>query len=599
MYLKADNLFINETRLRLACLALASTLGIAILLRVLRVVRENDYPRFHVPQPNNRRLRERQRAGIDLLINARGAVVSFVEMIVSPERYRPRVVETIDFEARIIRQSVSVEFLTPDIARIEPPRTALGKAEAGGPAVSVGLRDKFLYIPILQPFKGELVDNFQLRDAGGTSVVDLTNEETIRLAAAGLRFLVREAVRSAGGMLDDNIDAQEFLLLSLIARRGREGPRPRISANSGKRIGSARPFARSGKEISGHGPVEQLVTEIVKTNLGLTETTPERRRLERYVRALSNSYPIVAVVDRERLLDRRILMKYARSRIPTATRRSFVGFVRMIFGLQPDEVHLYTDLALTAGSYHLRINGPISTYVRDQALRCHHCRKRVTRMWRATVIAPDPKRWPNCHHEAVAEPKRGRLVVPPASDSDIHFRSRRGQSFVHLYMRERTRGQARLKDLEVWVRFKEAPPGSRALALVTGTFATFLIWMVGYLTSAGQGVGALTPTIAFLLTLPGVVATWFGFRQDGDTLASFSLLARLSLVATGGLSLLSAMLVLYGRPLRFLSGVGVLGIRDPRWAGLFILSFINTIYILYRFILKVAQYNWFLRKGFS
>lgn len=156
---------------RTLCLTAALILGGVIFSRLRQRLGEEKTVAQRPGQPDVPWLQRLQASAAERLSEQdRKAITMFVELIVDPARSRSRLAETVDLDERAVRQQVSISFALPD-------------AEDGGRA---------LYIPILQPIKGELVDNFQLQSAGGSALPTLSYEETTKLAAAGLRLILME-----------------------------------------------------------------------------------------------------------------------------------------------------------------------------------------------------------------------------------------------------------------------------------------------------------------------------------------------------------------------------------------------------------------------
>ncbi|MCA2214232.1 hypothetical protein [Jidongwangia harbinensis] len=493
------------------------------------------------------------------------AVSTFVELLTKPVDHRVRVVETIDLDGRSMRQHVVVEFDLPT-GREDP--------------------DTFLYVPLLYPRKGELLDGFHLRDAENNSLADLTYEETTRLAAAGLRLLLANAradtdLTADPNWPDEKLQGVENHLLRLLAARGQ------LEMEAARR---------------------QVEEELVP--LGLPETA--HRQIKKYVVTLCGTYPIVAVVNPALVTGGRVLLKYERAFTPaslsadpdphdrsanrlTRVLKRWRGLARIGLGVQPSQVGVGVDLALTTASYHLRLNAPESKYVFEQSLVCRHCRRLVREQWNGSDRTDGPTE--ECRHDDES--------VPQQCFSDRHYfrlQRRRGQNFVHVYMRGFGRTTVPMEGLGLVVRFKEVPPGSRAQAAVTALVTTALIMVVGYLISQNR-VSPESDYPAVALALPAVVASWFGLSAERNALVGGSLLARLSLIVTGTVSIISMMTYLMTAPTSggpvtpaHHPGWSLLGVTETPWVVLSILSLTNFLYIYYRFALKLVHYRDLLRR---
>ncbi|MFF0177345.1 hypothetical protein [Micromonospora profundi] len=478
----------------------------------------------------------------------RKAIAMFVELVVDPARRRSRLTETIDLDERAVVQQVSISFSLPD-------------ADDGG---------RMLYVPVLQPLKGELVDNFHLRSARGESLTTMSYEESVRLASAGLRLLVEMSAGQqptpAHRMLEEVERAAELALLQIVATRG-----PMNSQIVDRRM--------------------DVILEKIKFR-----DDESRQRVRKYVAALSSSYPIVAVIPTADLSSGRLLLKYERTFIPSSLVRGWGGLLRLGLGLKPDQVAVPVELALTADSYHLRVNAPSNKYVLKQFLQCRHCRTLATRRWRG--------RRP--HGQQDEHDKKGLCAheTGPTAEVDHHFRvrRRRGQSFVHVYMRGYAQESPKMRDLQLIARFKEVPPGARGRAVVTAVATTLLIAVAGNLITSPQGaqVGGLP---ALMLALPAVAAGWFGMASDNNALVGGSMLARLSLIVSGAVSVVAVILYLGSPPPALpapqgstLGHLTFVGITDWRWVVLCVISALNLTYVSYRFTLKLVHYNDLLKR---
>jgi hypothetical protein len=549
----------SEGFVRGACLMAALAAGvIADRLRrawLLAETKTDD----EVRQPEVNRLIELQHSvSDDNLQYDYGSVTTFIELIVNAGPHRSRVVETVDFEGRAITQHVSIEFTLPGSASAET-----------------------LYVPVLQPIKGELVDRFSLTDSSGGGLADLSYEETMRLAAVGLRVLLLDATgvfKFEGGEKET-----ELVLLGILSRRGMSTP-----DSAKKKIDAA---------LSALKMIDRDDDERVD-------------RLKRYLLSLSLSYPIVAVVPFALVTANRLLLRYERCIIPASQHKGLRGEVRLGLGIRPNEVALSPVLALTASSYHLLVNCPSDKYVLKQALRCKHCESLVNRQWRGKS--------PNARDdEKVRDPKVKCCHTTQFADGDdsCHYRlrRRRGQSYVHLYMRGYAHAEP-MYGLQLFVQLKEVPPGSRGQAVVTAVATTVLIGTVGHLMSHETAVST-SDLPALALSLPAVAASWFGFAADGSELTGSSLLARLSLISSGALSV--AAIVIYlarlggivtgpgksGAVIQPAASIGhhgihvaFLGVTDVPWLVLLALSSVNLAYIAWRFALKVSVYSAMLSK---
>ncbi|SCL20522.1 hypothetical protein GA0070624_2018 [Micromonospora rhizosphaerae] len=533
---------------RIFFLFLAASVGILIFSRLRdRLSRETADPEPPA-DPDVAWLQDLQKSAASRITeDDRKAIAMFVELIVDPARRRSRLTETIDLDERAVVQHVSISFSLPH-------------TDNGG---------RVLYVPVVQPRKGELVDNFHLRNARGDSLPTMSYEESVRLASAGLRLLIEisgsEQDAPAHRTLGEAERAAELALLQIVATRG-----PMNSQVVDRKM--------------------DVILERIKFR-----DDESRRRVRKYVAALSSSYPIIAVVPAAEATSGRLLLKYERTFVPSSLTRGWRGLLRLGLGLKPDQVAVPVELALTAESYHLRVNAPSNKYVLKQFLQCRHCRTLTTRKWRGMQprgMKDEDDKQGLCAHK-----------VGPAVEVDHHFRvrRRRGQNFVHVYMRGYAKASPKMRDLQVFARFKEVPPGGRGRAAVTALATTLLIAVAGNLISSRQGaqVGGLP---ALMLALPAVAAGWFGMASDKDALVGGSLLARLSLIISGVVSVIAVIYYLGSPPPAPLPPGSVVdhltfvGITDWRWIVLCAISALNLIYVSYRFTLKLVHYSDLLKR---
>lgn len=502
-------------------------------------------------QPDERSLAELQRGvNLDSLALDTKGLVTFIELMTDPARYRTRVSETVDLAERQITQQVSIELSIPHAA----------------------LSAKYLYLPILMPLKGELLDNFRLYNSSGTSLPNLSYVETTHLIAAGLRFLLA-ADKTASA---ETVAVDEIVLLGPVARRGVIKP------------------TEADKEI------EERLNAL---KIDISDVT--YARLLTYLSALSASYPIVVVLPPSSSIAGRILVKYERSIIPVSERKGLEGKLRLALGIRPHQVAIPVNLAFTSASYHLRLNGPADKFVIRQYLCCKHCGQLVRRNWQGRVSS-DPPSNAGCQHS-------DRPDTMAARSSHFRLRQRRGQSYVHLYMRGYAERQDRLGDFELLARFKEVPPGSLANAAATALLTTLLIGVTGYICTHNSG-NSYSDLPALILALPIAAASWLGISEDGGKLVGSSLLARVSLIMSTILAIFSivtylALAPIYGKsnasskPTRIMDDVfgmkdfAVLDTYNWLWILLTGLALLALAYVSFRFSVRLTYYNYLRRKS--
>jgi hypothetical protein len=488
-------------------------------------------------------------------------IVAFVELLINPASYRARTVETISLDGRRIKQRVSVEYSLPDFERVLPGGTDLHNGEEGQatrPDISA------LYVPILRPLKGELLDNFALSSASGSTLTDLSYEETLRLLSVALHALLLACFDEDSGHAIHEASSAETLLLGIISKRGNMTTEQAMEQ-------TAKALSLLGSQIS-------------------HKRDAERQRLEKFVLALGPAYPIVAVVPVEQDT-KRVLIRYELTIISTPLSKSFKDWLRLQLGLRPYQVSIPVDLALLSGSYHLHVEGPAEQYLMEQYLRCRRCEKLAPKRppyWQGKATTLHSSTDDDCsHQDSEAEPI-------------YYFRLRRkwGQNYAHLYMRGYS--NSGLRRIQLLVRFGETPPGTLASAAVTAGAATILIGVVGGLVSNGGSTAGGIP--ALFLAFPIAAASWFGYASDSESVLRASLAARISLISSGVLCFVAAGVYLLGVDTKdFLvqHGLNLLGVREPLWVGLVILAAMNLFYILIEYFVRTAYYNTLLRRSES
>jgi len=528
-----------------------------------------------------------------------GVITTFINLLTEPADYRSRVVESIELDGESIRQRVSVEYMLPDVE--------LGNSSA-------------VLIPVMSPRKDELVDKFDLRDANGGSLVDLSYEETTRLAAVGLRMLLRGTldflngtsdgptlgaptpVPASDGKASQQAQSEEQLenhlilaVLEVLAARGRIPPEvaaavgkpttqeegdPTLSTPDKVQSVETALLAIIAKRGSTDAKTVDAQIEKVLNRLPGAQSAGDMALLRRYVKNLASAYPIVAATPRSSIVGRRVLIKYERTLISPPRAKSWKDPVRIALGLRPSQVTVPLDLSLAAKSYHLHVNSPPDQHLKAQSFRCRHCGGRVSRSWKGTEEQSGPTL--ECRHDI-------------GNQDDCHFtlRHRGGQNFAHLYMRGYGDREVPLRDLELLARFDETPPGSMGQALIASMAATALIGVVGYLISENRVPGGLP---SLLLALPAVAASFFGFVTESAAVLRSALTARISFILTGTLSIVSAAIFLV-QPQSHHIPLAVAGVRHPVWLSLGLLSLFNTLYVLWQFVVRFVQYRRLVRKG--
>lgn len=477
------------------------------------------------------------------------AVPALVRMINEPAHSRTRTVESISLQGRVISQQVSMELHLP------PMRCPAGQP----PGDSTGSVDE-IYIPALVVRKPELIDNLTIVDAQGQPLSVLSYEETIKLVAVALHFLVVTCTvdRAPDGSLRrpdslSDVWQTEALLLQLIYDL-----RPRDGAAVDRQIDKA--FEWFG--LSADDQPSERVTW-----------------LREFVTKLSFAYPVIVALPREENVSR-VVISYKRTLIPALDISGFRGRLRLAAGLRPYKVGIDTALAHISKAYHLQVDGPASQYLMEQTLRCQTCGGDLTRNG---VIVPQ-------HH---TDPRHTHLEYPPGGDRPFfHLRGKHGQAYAHLYMRGFAAG--RDENLVFSASFGETPPGTLASATITAAVSCLLIGAIGHAETGGISHNSDIPPL--LLALPAAAASWFGFHSDGEAVLRSSLAARCSLLIGGLTSLLAAVVFLVTkRPDDTAHRVmppSVFAMHLPSWwSVLFSIASVNMLCVFAQLVVRSWSYR--------
>jgi hypothetical protein len=481
------------------------------------------------------------------------STLAFIQMITNPAHLRARVVESVALCAdnNSIKQRISVEYRLP---------YRLGEK---------GERLVRLWVPVLRPLKGELLDDFGITDASGSSLATLSHEENIEFAALALRALFSAL---GGGRVPEELERVELGLLTIIATRGgvNQALIKATWAEARERL-----LAALGEKVALDRRLELL---------------------EWFFRTLAISYPVIVSIQPPPGEDR-FLIKYERTIVPTTTVGGLRGRLRMALGLSPYQISIPVDHAFSSDSYHLRVEGPSDQYVASQNLRCARpaCRASFNRRWAA---GPAPEEAPSkCDFHHVT----GGRSSTPYQDYHFHVKARKGQSHCHLYMRGFV--GSGFRDLEFVAGFGERPPGDLSKATITAGVTAVLVVAVGYLTrsfAAGNVSDMGSDIPALMLAVPGIAAGWFGFAADTGALFRSSLAARVSLIVSGLLSLVAAILYLLENGSVVMpspvDSVELAGINDLYWLLLSVAAYVNLIITICYFVVRYSFFKHLLIK---
>lgn len=578
-----------DTRIILATAALVIALVIvAITLRRRRVrERKRRSAQRLSPFPDPAFLDRCQGEGTARLSNSRDSIPLLVEMILSPSQFRMRTAESISLEGRSIKQRVSMDFSFSDARSFLPQYSTQSQTDSeGGSAPGIasnnekvtistetrhtGTTPQFLYIPLLMPQKGKLMDRFEISRSDGSSAISLSYQQSLRVLALGLRFLILSALDELGNRTPDlNNSTFETASLVLLSFIGRRGP-IRQDSNEWKNV-----------QTIVENTLDTIALEYAPELPGVAAEAERKRRaaamrqVANYVLMLTHSYPIiVSLPNTDPQPRRRLSFEGVIVSRPQGTSR-----LRLWLGLRPNYAEIPINLAFETDSHHLEVIGPAEYYVNKQFVGCVKCNKRLRSDWRGFAANTE-----SCGH------------APIGFDDQcyIRVRSRIGQNYAHIYMRGFASSRLDYRCMAARVRFAEAPPSVEERALFSAVTASVVFGVLGYILSNFHGTKLPTDVPLVFLALPGAAAAWFGFSSDADTVLRSSLTARISLVVTTLLSLTAVSCYLLQSYLSWTSGPrwSFLGINEYLWLALLGLSLINTIFIGYIAFGRMLLFVW-------
>lgn len=348
------------------------------------------------------------------------------------------------------------------------------------------------YVPVAVSRKGILHDRIDIVNGDGNSLPLLSHANSAALSIRTIRMLLATGVDSE--QLHTYIAEIEPRIHQIITSRT-----PR---------GAANPTFEA--ELSAiEAEVRQLYVP-----------TPEKRSdanacyliAMQMIRLLSVNYVLMAHVDSGGV-PRRHIVKMEQFKVPAIlleqSKSRMSGFLiavrdklRRAFGVRPTRFVIDLSGARTAGSYHFDLMGPDGTYLGRQ------------------------------------EPLGFSTEEVRESGAYIRFRRRLGQRYAHVYARGGRRILRHATSMAVDLTYFERPPGSFAPAALAALALSWFILIGGHATSIDDPGNA--DVIAVMLTLPGIVAAWFGFEDSrrflGGSLGSrlhSTLVAALALIASG------------------------------------------------------------------
>lgn len=496
------------------------------------------------PLPADRALKLQKLVSSKRILDAHQAQV-FALSVTDPAAVRTRVTERYEPGRRTLQQHVAVEFQLSKRVRPQEP--------SGSSSPAQGFLKEFLYIPVLIPPKGELLDNLVVRDSSGALQPCLTYSEYLRVAAATLHMLLASAYRlNAKDELGRDAAFAEFVAIEAMIRRF-DPNLSRTKDDEGSDQGSAADIIAKL-----HAPYEKALKVAAS-----------------FVSRLTDNYAMVAVVPHSP--SGRFLLTYERILIPRLRLTKFKESaylwakdrLQMLLGARPVDLTISIGNAWTCQSFHLRFYSSDDLYLASQ--HPLNFRSYLSR-WARGAPAPPYFR------------------IPP----------RLGQPHAHFYSRFFSEPEKGEPKPGLRLKFFEVPPGSVFRAAVAAIACFFLVLIVGYLASRSKPE---TDAPAFLLAFPALAATWLGFDAPSRRLLEGTLVARLSLICTIATSVAASglfiayrsglHLYLFGAPLAKLpKNLQLLGVHQIDWALLLLVTLINAACTSYICIMRSYQFTY-------
>jgi hypothetical protein len=295
------------------------------------------------------------------------------------------------------------------------------------------------------------------------------------------------------------------------------------------------------------------------------------------LRKLANCYAIVVAIpqsakraQRQTLVVTRDVIPDLRIAPPGEPLRALRDRIGALLGARPIKVNVRVGNAAIADSYHLYVQGPDGMYV----------------AWHDMSVPA----------ELAESDDDGEDLTRPYA----RFQHRRGQRYLHLYMRSIPERIA--EHLHVSVRFYEVPPGSMAAATLAAGASFVLIYLAALIlsnsTSSTPALGSDFP--ALVLAFPAVAGALVGYDNRGSGLVGRTLSAQASafvtiLVSLGASGLFMAREAGIVWPGEFLTVPGVrsvLGVHGVWWQALTVVALFNMLSALYVWVTRTASYYW-------
>ncbi|MDG4784539.1 hypothetical protein O7626_01080 [Micromonospora sp. WMMD1102] len=520
-----------------------------------------------------------------------GQARAFTFSVIYPANVRQRITERYELSQRTLVQRVTIDVQLPestvrqllgDRGATGAKTTSRGSAVHGSPGATGAASDAggtrahgaastdsphgapVVLFPVLVPPKGDMVDDLRVSAADGSALPVLSYRQYLQLVARVLRTLLAIAhSQDLSPASHPNAYDAEHLALRAIMRRA-DGKEPDDSGIQAVRHLAGLP-SREGERVSNLA-AHQLAVQLVQK--------------------LTSHYAIVAAVPCPS--DGRFVISYQRLITPSlelAVRRNRGWLTwakeraRFVLGSRPVDFSISLDNACTSQSYHLVVDGQEGVFLGAQGA--------------PTLLGYFDTHWRRIKESRKSGPPR---EIPPPPY--FRFRRRGGQRYAHFYSRffpepiEGLDGGDKIP--HVRFRFYETPPGSVFRAVITGSAAALLIWLIGFVASRRPDPGTDVP--AFLLVFPALAAAWLGFDGPPRRLLEGTLAARLSLLTTVLASVsASGLFMMFKANLPYFRwrnplDIHVLGIESMAWSALTLVAIVNAMSIGYIYLAHTWEF---------
>ncbi|MGW6197293.1 hypothetical protein ACWF0M_14215 [Kribbella sp. NPDC055110] len=397
------------------------------------------------------------------------------------------------------------------------------------------------YVPFTLVEKGTLFDDFHITTGDGSELPTLAYGDYVQLVAALLRSLANSESKLVGQEFRANVEER---LMNLIVSRAPSTDEDRAEQGEVVKAISALDW-KNGQTKALVIAIANILTvhyaviaEVKPMNESEAAAKPDAKTT---VKTSHSEHRLIITTERR-------ILPHNRPRFRWPYVAWVIEHVRRFVGVRPAQFDIPIEKSHLSKSYHMEFMGPPSTYLARQTLDGY-----------------------DSEHSGYAR-----------------LRSRLGQRYTHLYVRDASRGSI---EQVLRIAFFERTPGSLGAATVSALASAVLITIAGILASSSSFPDAEPrgDLMAILLALPGVAAAWVGLDRGslpfGGTAA-----ARLSSVTSFLLSLAAASYYLgaISSP-HWMHGLNILGARGV-WAWLAGAALLNFWWISYSWLRRALLY---------